>query len=122
MAIMCSSFADMMGLVAIARHGIPNLGSCDRTITPAQQIYNRMDEKQQNQGVGVYGVQKYICTIHYVGGGKVLLIILPNAKMVVMKSRLLNKAQQKQFHSSKGLFSQEKVSQEWMPVRRVPGD
>lgn len=122
MAIMCSSFADMMGLVAIARHGIPNLGSCDRTITPAQQIYNRMDEKQQNQGVGVYGVQKYICTIHYVGGEKVLLIILPNAKMVVMKSRLLNKAQQKQFHSSKGLFSQEKVSQEWMPVRRVPGD
>lgn len=112
----------MMGLVAIARHGIPNLGSCDRTITPAQQIYNRMDEKQQNQGVGVYGVQKYICTIHYVGGKKVLLIILPNAKMVVMKSRLLNKAQQKQFHSSKGLFSQEKVSQEWMPVRRVPGD
>lgn len=70
MAIMCSSFADMMGLVAIARHGIPNLGSCDRTITPAQQIYNRMDEKQQNQGVGVHGVQKYICTIHYVGGGK----------------------------------------------------
>lgn len=122
MAIMCSSFADMMGLVAIARHGIPNLGSCDRTITPAQKIYNRMDEKQQNQGVGVYGVQKYICTIHYVGGKKVLLIILPNAKMVVMKSRLLNKAQQKQFHSSKGLFSQEKVSQEWMPVRRVPGD
>lgn len=122
MAIMCSSFADMMGLVAIARHGIPNLGSCDRTITPAQQIYNRMDEKQQNQGVGVYGVQKYICTIHYVGGKKVLLIMLPNAKMVVMKSRLLNKAQQKQFHSSKGLFSQEKVSQEWMPVRRVPGD
>lgn len=122
MAIMCSSFADMMGLVAIARHGIPNLGSCDRTITPAQQIYNRMDEKQQNQGVGVYGVKKYICTIHYVGGKKVLLIILPNAKMVVMKSRLLNKAQQKQFHSSKGLFSQEKVSQEWMPVRRVPGD
>lgn len=122
MAIMCSSFADMMGLVAIARHGIPNLGSCDRTITPAQQIYNRMDEKQQNQGVGVYGVQKYICTIHYVGGEKVLLIILPNAKMVVMKSRLLNKAQQKQFHSSKDLFSQEKVSQEWMPARRVPGD
>lgn len=53
---------------------------------------------------------------------KVLLIILPNAKMVVMKSGLLNKAQQKQFHSSKGLFSQEKVSQEWMPARRVPGD
>lgn len=80
-----------------------------------------MDEKQQNQGVVDYGVQKYICTIHYVGK-KVLLIILPNAKMVVMKSRLLNKAQQKQFHSSKGLFSQEKVSQEWMPARRAPGD
>lgn len=68
----------------------------------AQQIYNRMDEKQQNQGVGVYGVQKYICTIHYVEKKKVLLIILPNAKTIVMKSGLLNKAQQKQFHSSKG--------------------
>lgn len=68
MAIMCSSFADMMGLVAIARHGIPNLGSCDRTITPK---HSKSTEWMKSNRIKVLGFMEFKNTyVQYIMLGK----------------------------------------------------